>query len=144
MRVFIAVLIIGFMMPVAAMACSCQTPTEAKAKKAYAITEVIVRARVEQVSGGWGTMNPTLRLGVTEVLKGENIPETIMANYNSNTAACGYSYKEGDEDIFALFDTREIGLTANNARGYGYRLMQACHGANVKYFIEEILKEGQK
>jgi hypothetical protein len=144
MRVFLAVLTIGVLMPVAAMACSCPPISEATAKQAYANTQVIVRGRIDRVLGVWGTMTPSLWVEVTEVLKGENIPPTIIVNYNSNSVACGYEYEAGESDIFALYDMRDIGPTANNTNGYGYRLMQSCHGAEVKYFIEEILKEGQK
>ena len=140
MRVLIAAVIMVLLTSSTVMACSCPEPTEDQAKAAYADTEVIVRARIIQVSGGWGTMTPIMRLEVIEKLKGDNIPTVMMANYNNNMAACGYDYQEGDEDIIALYDTRDIGLTDNNSRGYGFRVMSSCHAEAVKYFINTILQ----
>ena len=146
MRYFVYILFSILFIPVYAMACTCMPVEANQARAAYDRADIIIKARVMQVSPGWGSNGPLLKAQIIEVIKSDTesdlIPEIISVNYNSNPEACGYTDMMVDKEyIMALYDTRQISLTNANARGYGYRMMNKCELNLIEYHLNQLNTE---
>ena len=134
--VLFAVALCGFVNN--AWACQCLPPSIEKAKKSYDDADVVIDAKVTNLSGGWGSTSPMVKLQVNTVIKGNDIPKLITADYNENHAACGNDFTVGQTAIIALYDTRSLMVTDANARGYGFRVMISCHQEQVRYYVDRM------
>ena len=123
-------------------ACSCMAPTEKQAYKAYKDTDIIIKGKILAKSGGWESSGPLIKIDVSDIYKGTNIPDVIMVNYNSNTAACGNHFEIDKDYIIALYDTRSLTLNDENTRGYGFRVMSSCHQYQIQHYFN--LQNGNK
>lgn len=121
-----------------AQACECKAPRPQKAAKAYNDADIIVNGKIDTVSGGFHELGPMVRIKINKVIKGNDNPEMITANYNPNTYVCGHEFKKGEEHTLALYDTRGLGVTDRNTRGYGYRVMIACDQKLVKHHMKQM------
>ena len=135
---FLGVFFICIFISAKVFACSCMEPSKETAIESYNQSDVIVRASVVEVSEGFSSLGPLVRLDVHEVIKGKDIPDFITANYNINLAACGQRFTEGEEVVLALYDTRDVRLRVDNARGYGFRVMISCYQQDVRYFLDNL------
>ena len=133
LRFFLVILIL---IPSFAMACSCVAPKNDLALEYYEKTDVIIKGKIISASGGWSTMGPMTKIEVIEIIKGDDIPHTMTVNYNNLSAACGHDLVEGEENIFAIYDTRSLVITDNNSRGYGFRLMSSCHQIQIRHYLQ--------
>lgn len=140
MRIIILTLLLcAFSLP--ALACRCVAPNDKLAEQSYNEADIVVNAEILNVSDGWDNTGPLVKMKINSVIKGDEIPDEITANYNDTTAACGNEFAVGEKYIIALYDTRSLLLTANNSRGYGFRVMISCHQNQVRYYINNKDKE---
>lgn len=120
-----------------AKACECLAPTLEQGKKSYDGADIVIKAKILSVSAGWGSTSPIVKLQVNNVIKGDNVPNIITANYNENHVACGNEFTLNQTAIIALYDTRPLMVTAANMRGYGFRVMMSCHQDQVRYYLKK-------
>ena len=126
------------------LACECIPTTDQMAEKSFTEADLVVKATLVSPSPGWGSNSGLVRVHIEEVIKGEeDLPEIITVNYNSNSAVCGHEFTEGQKGIFAMYDTRSIGLTNEGNRGYGFRMLVSCDQVNVRHHVDKMISESQ-
>lgn len=124
-----------------ALACRCVAPSMDQGMVSYQEADIIIKGTVTSSSNGFSDTGPMLKIDIIDVIKGDNIPSAITANFNNVTAACGNEFTVGDDYIIALYDTRSLTLSDNNARGFGFRVMISCHQDQIRHYIENLEKE---
>lgn len=134
---FVTVLIVSVLLSGQSLACSCLAPNDKTATDAFNKADVIVKAEVVAASEGFSERGPLLQLDIKEVIKGQDVPDFITANYNLNLPACGHRFEPEQRVTLALYDTRDVELRRDNARGYGFRVMISCYQDQVRYFLEQ-------
>lgn len=132
--IFLSLLLCFVAMP--AWACRCLAPSDDHAMMSYQEADVVVKATITSASEGFSNLGPILKMDVIDVIKGEDIPESITANYNNVTAACGNEFTVEQDYIVALYDTRSLILADSNPRGYGFRVMVSCHQNQIRYYLK--------
>jgi hypothetical protein len=144
MKIILFAIVITIISSVSAMACSCLAPYDEQAKDAFEKADIIAEFNIINASKGWGSAGPIAQIEPIKIYKGENIPETINTNYNNNVTTCGNILKGQETLLLGLYDTRDIELRADNARGYGFRVMHSCYQGNIRYYIENLYEEEAK
>lgn len=134
-------IIILFIMVNTAMACQCLPDDEKLSKDAWKETNFVVKARVLSISGGWNGLGPRTRIEIMDKIKGDDIPDTILVNYNDNAMACGHQLYKGQERLFALYDTRDVGVTDTNLRGFGFRMTNLCHHKKIEFYMNNMMDD---
>jgi len=120
------------------MACRCVPPSQEQGIKSYNEANVIIKGTVLNASEGFSQLGPIIKIKVNEIIKGKNVPDEIIANYNDVTAACGNIFEVEKDYVIALYDTRSLQLTDSNSRGYGFRVMVSCHQSQVLEYLKSL------
>lgn len=139
LRLAVVSLFLTLIMPSVAMACQCMPPSDELAQKSFEDSDIVVNGIVTQVSGGWGSQEPMIKLQINTIYKGGNIPDIITVNYNENSAACGNDFEPNQSVTIALYDTRSLMVTEANTRGYGFRAMISCHQYQVRHYVDTMM-----
>jgi hypothetical protein len=133
-----------FFTPQIVQACECLQPTREQAAKTYEDADIIINARIINPSRGFTQAGPIVTIEVLEVIKGNNFPNEMKVNYNPNAAACGTELIHEEQRVVALYDTRALGPSIANTRGYGFRLMSACQQLAVQEALKNLQEKEQK
>lgn len=143
---FLSLFALLVFIPIKTWACSCMPANEQMMQEAYINTNIVVRAKILQKSGAWNGIAPSVRIDISETLKSdadELLPQTMLANYNPSTAACGHEYKVGESYVIGLYNTQN--LPRHELKGHGYRVVNSCqtHYLN-EYFKKQKVEEESK
>ena len=124
-----------------AYACSCLPASDARARTSFDQADVVIRAKINEVSGGWGSIGPLAKMDVVETYKGQYIQKKLTVNYNSVENACGNELNVGETYVLGLFDLRDLGDKSQRQYGYGFRTMIQCDQIQIRHYIEHLYKQ---
>lgn len=137
-RLFLSLIILFTLYAPASHACTCKPIKPSESEKFYNEADAIVTGEIKTISGGFGGQGPMIKMDVENVIKGENIPDLLTANYNIHPHLCGHEFNVGETHTLALYDTRGLGITRENTRGYGFRVMISCFQEAIKKQLEKM------